>query len=223
MIGRWFERVGPVLSSVNPCLMFNYDESTLAVSLRRSKVVVVLDQRIFRRKHKKPHHLTIGAVFNPFGQRPSPLIVVPTFPLSHFPTLPRSRAPTLPRPRQPRSCLLDKRHSFASPALGGARAPSSPPSPPTSAIGWHSIAQMRAAGNEQAVLILDNAQIHAYPEAIRVFRGNHVPVITLPPLCAVHAASRRRLGKAFQCALFHVGGVGGGRGHLPALGHAPRP
>ena len=40
--------------------------------MRRSKVIVVLDQRVFRRKHKKPHHFTLGAVFNPLGHGRSP-------------------------------------------------------------------------------------------------------------------------------------------------------
>ena len=48
--------------------------------MRRWKVIVVLDQRVFRRKHKKPHRFTLGAVVNPLGHGPSPLVVVvPTF------------------------------------------------------------------------------------------------------------------------------------------------
>jgi hypothetical protein len=34
---------------------------------------------VFRKKNKKPHHSTLGAVFNPFGHGPSPWVVVPTF------------------------------------------------------------------------------------------------------------------------------------------------
>jgi len=79
VIGRWFERFGPTLTSVNPRLLFNYDETMLAAHFRRNKVIVQLDQRVFRKKNKKPHHFTLGAVFNPFGHGPSPSVVVPTF------------------------------------------------------------------------------------------------------------------------------------------------
>jgi hypothetical protein len=44
-------------------------------------------------------------------------------------------------------------------------------------------AEIGVRPDEEAVLVLDNAQTDADPEAIRVFRANHVRVITLPPLC----------------------------------------
>jgi hypothetical protein len=65
VIGRWFERFGAILLSVNPRLMV--DERMLAANFRRSKVIVSRDQRVFRKKHKKPHHFTLGAVFNPLA------------------------------------------------------------------------------------------------------------------------------------------------------------
>jgi hypothetical protein len=34
---------------------------------------------VFRKKHKKSHHFTIGPAFQPVGTRTVPLIVVPTF------------------------------------------------------------------------------------------------------------------------------------------------
>jgi hypothetical protein len=37
----------------------------LAANLSRGKVLVALDQRVFRKKHKKPYHFTLGAVFKP--------------------------------------------------------------------------------------------------------------------------------------------------------------
>jgi hypothetical protein len=79
VIGRWFDRFGGILSSVNPRLIFNFDETMLAAYLSRSQVIVALDERVCRKKHKKPHHFTLGAVFDPLGHGPPPLIVIPTF------------------------------------------------------------------------------------------------------------------------------------------------
>jgi hypothetical protein len=79
VIGRWFDRFGGILSSVNPPLMFNDDETMLAANLSPGKVIAALDQRVFRKKHKKPHHYTLGAVFNPLGHGPPPLRVIPMF------------------------------------------------------------------------------------------------------------------------------------------------
>ena len=42
----------------------------LALDTRRSQIIVVLDQGVFGRKHKKPHHFPLGAVFNPLGHGP---------------------------------------------------------------------------------------------------------------------------------------------------------
>ena len=80
VIGRWFERFGPVVQSVNPRLLLDYDEAMRrsARDMRRSKVIEALDQRVFRRKHKKPDHFTRGAVFSPLGHGRSPVVVVPT-------------------------------------------------------------------------------------------------------------------------------------------------
>jgi hypothetical protein len=47
--------------------MFNYDETMFAANLSRSKVIVALDQGVFRKKHEKPHHIALGAVFDPLG------------------------------------------------------------------------------------------------------------------------------------------------------------
>jgi hypothetical protein len=44
-------------------------------------------------------------------------------------------------------------------------------------------AEIRVQLDEEALLVLDNTRIHSNPEAIRVFRANHVRVITLPPHC----------------------------------------
>lgn len=165
VIGRWFERFGPLITSVNPRLLFNYDETMMAVSLRRSKVIVVLDQRVFRRKHKKPHHFTLGAVFNPFGHGPSPLVVVPTF----------SAAEDLFAGQK--AFIRESRSGWCTGPIFAAFA--------GHFCRWLTAyrAEIGAGTCEEAVLILDNAQIHANPEAIQVFRENHVRVITLPPHC----------------------------------------
>jgi hypothetical protein len=68
VIGRWFDRLDGILSSVNPRLMFNYDKTMLAANLSRGKVGFALDQRVFRQKHEKPHHCTLSAVFNTLGR-----------------------------------------------------------------------------------------------------------------------------------------------------------
>jgi hypothetical protein len=44
--------------------MFNYDETMLAANLSGGEVIVALDQRVFMKKHKKPHHFTLGAALN---------------------------------------------------------------------------------------------------------------------------------------------------------------
>jgi hypothetical protein len=44
-------------------------------------------------------------------------------------------------------------------------------------------ARTGVAPSAEAFLILDNAQLHAHPGALRVFRANHLRVITLPPHC----------------------------------------
>jgi hypothetical protein len=44
-------------------------------------------------------------------------------------------------------------------------------------------ARIGVAPSAEAFLILDNAQLHADPGALPVFRANHVRVITLPPHC----------------------------------------
>jgi hypothetical protein len=44
-------------------------------------------------------------------------------------------------------------------------------------------AEIGVRPDEEAVLVLDNALIHADPEAIRVFRANHVRVVTSPYHC----------------------------------------
>jgi hypothetical protein len=67
VIRRWFEQFRVILSSVNPLLMCNFCETMVAADLRGCKVRGALDQRVFRKKHKKPHHCTLGAVFNPLG------------------------------------------------------------------------------------------------------------------------------------------------------------
>jgi hypothetical protein len=58
--------------------MLKFDGTMLAASLSRSEVIVPLDQRVFQKKHKKPDHYTLGAVFNRTGHGPPPLIVIPT-------------------------------------------------------------------------------------------------------------------------------------------------
>jgi hypothetical protein len=72
--GRCFDRFGGIRSSVNPRLMFNYDEAVRAAHLSRGKEIVALDQRVFRKKHTKPRHNTLGAVLNPLGHGPRPLL-----------------------------------------------------------------------------------------------------------------------------------------------------
>ena len=165
VIGRWFDRFGTILTSVNPRLRFNYDETMLAASLSRSKVVVVLDQRVFRRKHKKPHHFTLGAVFNPFGHGPSPLVVVPTF----------STAEELFAGQ--RAFIRESRSGWCTGPIFAAFA--------AHFCSWLAgyRAEIGVPADQEAVLILDNAQIHANAEAIRVFRENNVRVITLPAHC----------------------------------------
>jgi hypothetical protein len=78
VIGRRFDRFEGIPSSANPRLMFNDDETMLGASLSRGKVTVALDPRVFRKKHKKPDHYTLGAGFNRTGLGPPPLIVIPT-------------------------------------------------------------------------------------------------------------------------------------------------
>jgi hypothetical protein len=70
-IGRCFGRVSGILSPEGPRVMLDVDETMLAASLesRQGVVIVALDQRVFRKRHKKPHHYTLGAVFNPFRYR----------------------------------------------------------------------------------------------------------------------------------------------------------
>jgi hypothetical protein len=79
VIGKWYERLGFQLASAKPRLLFNFEETMLAANLRRNKVIDTLDQRVFRKRRKKPPHFTLGAVFDSFGGGPSPLIVVATF------------------------------------------------------------------------------------------------------------------------------------------------
>jgi hypothetical protein len=79
VIGRWFERFGAIISSVNLRLMSSLDETMLTRNWSQGKVTVALDQRVFRKKCKKPHHYTLGVVFSPFGHRSSPLTVIPRF------------------------------------------------------------------------------------------------------------------------------------------------
>jgi hypothetical protein len=79
VIRTWFGRFGVIPWSTNPHLLFNYDETMFAANLGRSEVIVAVDQRVFRKTHKKRNHFTLGAVFNPLGHGPLPLIVVPTF------------------------------------------------------------------------------------------------------------------------------------------------
>jgi hypothetical protein len=45
VIGRWYERFGSHLTSINARLLFNFDETTRAANLLRNKVIVALDQR----------------------------------------------------------------------------------------------------------------------------------------------------------------------------------
>jgi hypothetical protein len=89
VIGIWFKRCGPILSQVNARLMFNYDETMPAANLSRDKVIVAPDQRVFRKKHKKPHHFILGANFNPLGHGPPPLTVIQTFPGAEEPSMGR--------------------------------------------------------------------------------------------------------------------------------------
>jgi hypothetical protein len=42
-------------------------------------VIVALDQRVFHKKHKKPHHFTPGAGSQRFGAWIARMIVIPTF------------------------------------------------------------------------------------------------------------------------------------------------
>jgi hypothetical protein len=182
--------------------LFNYEKTMLAAHFRRNKVIVQLDQRVFRKKNKKPHHSTLGAVFNPFGHGPSPLVVVPTF----------SGAEEL----------------FAGqPVLIGESRSGWSTGPIFAAFAEHFCrwlishrAEIRVQPDEEAVLVLNNAQIHADPEAIRVFRANHARVITLPPHCTLPAARRCCLGEAYEGSLLGTSSVAGRLGRPWAIEHA---
>jgi hypothetical protein len=52
----------------------------LAADLTGSKVIVALDQPLFRKEHMKPHDSTLGAFSNPCGHGTPPLIVIVTVP-----------------------------------------------------------------------------------------------------------------------------------------------
>jgi hypothetical protein len=77
VIGRWYERFGSHLTSLTPRLLFSFNETMLAANLRRDKMIVALDQGVFRKRCKKPHHFTLGEVFTSSAHGPSPPIVVP--------------------------------------------------------------------------------------------------------------------------------------------------
>jgi hypothetical protein len=127
---------------------------------------------VFRKKNGKPHHFALGALFNRFGHGPSPQMVVPTF----------SGAEEL----------------FAGqPVLIREWRSGWPTGPILAASAGHFChwlipyrTEIPVQPDEEAVLVLDNAQIHAEPKAILVFRANHVRLITLPPHCTQLAARR---------------------------------
>jgi hypothetical protein len=79
VIGRRCEGFGCHLASVYLQLLFKVDKTMLAANSPRNMVIVALAQRVFRTGGEKLHHFTLAAVFNSFGHRPSPVIVVPTF------------------------------------------------------------------------------------------------------------------------------------------------
>jgi hypothetical protein len=165
VIGRWFDRFGVILSSVDRRLNFNYDETMHAANLSRGKVIVALDQSMFRKKHKKPHLFTLGAVFSPLGHGPPPLIVVPMF----------SGAEELFMGQN--AFVRESRSWWRTRPIFAAFA--------EHFCGWLTGCRVRIgiALSAEAVLIVDNAQLHADPGAPRVFRANDAPIITLPPHC----------------------------------------
>ena len=55
-------------------LLLEYDEIMLAVGLRQSTFMVVVDQRVFGRKRKK--NSFILRVFNSTGERSRPLVLI---------------------------------------------------------------------------------------------------------------------------------------------------
>jgi hypothetical protein len=145
--------------------MLNYHATKHAANLSRSKVIVAFDQRVFRKKPKKPLHFTLSAVFNPLGHGPPPLIAVPTF----------SGAEELFMGRD--AFVRESRSGWCTGPIFAAFAEHS--------CGWltGSRAHIGVAPSSEAVLIVDNAQLHADPGALRVFRANSVRVTTLPPHC----------------------------------------
>jgi hypothetical protein len=136
--------------------MFNFDETMLAADLSRSKVTLALDQGVFRKKCKKPHHFTPGAAFNPIGHGPRPLTVIPTF----------SGAEGLFMGQD--ALVRDSRSGWCTcpifAVFGGHFS------------GWQTCYRSRigVAPKAEAVLVVDNAQRHADPGALHVFRANHV-------------------------------------------------
>jgi hypothetical protein len=173
--------------------MFNYDETMLAASLRRNKVIVALYQRVFRTKHKKPHHYTLGAICNPLGHGPPLLIVIPTF----------SGAGELCMGQD--AFVRESRSGWCTGPIFAAFA--------HHFCGWLTgyRAGMGVAPNAEAALIVDNAQLHAYPGALRVFRANHVRVIiAASPLHSFAATCGCCMGEAFQGPLLHFSALADG-------------
>jgi hypothetical protein len=165
VIGRLFNRFDVIPSSMKARLMFNFHETMLTAHLSRSKVTAALDQRVLWMKRKELHHFTQGAVFNRLGHGPPPLIVVPTF----------SGAVEL---FIGRDAFVPESHSgWCTGRVFVAFA--------EHFCGWltRHRARIGAASSAKAVLIVDNAQLHADPGALSIFRANQVRVISLLPHC----------------------------------------
>jgi hypothetical protein len=76
IVERWFMTMAPHFKGRHDALIFNFDEVMVAIG-KGGHVVCTGEQKIFRKKHAKLPHFSVGPCINRFGCGPPPLIVVP--------------------------------------------------------------------------------------------------------------------------------------------------
>ena len=163
LIFRWFMDMMPFVETIPRGYRFSADECMITIS-RSCKFVVYPGQRVFVEEKEKFPHFTILPCFNPDGEGPRPMLVVPSLSSASQVFAGWSA-----------ECYIT---TSASGWVGG-----------ETWIEWARLfcqwldahRERRHAVGQVAVLFVDSAPTRGNVQALEIFRQHNVLVITFPP------------------------------------------
>jgi hypothetical protein len=166
LINRWFSSMSPEVRGINPCLIFNFDE-TMLYSTSHAKIIISSEKKTFRRKAPMGPHVTLGLCISPLGIHPPPLIILSAKELdetfSYFESVNLVQIVNSPSGWMTGEIFAQWANRFCQ---------------------WLQIYRLslpEEVRGQTALLYIDNCRSHCSLEALTVFRMNNVKVISFPP------------------------------------------